>query len=77
MKNSDRNKRRNRNARDKRVTLDKTEMAVSIREGDKTDIRHRTLKKKNNRIRSGRYRIVVEQRQGEERGECSKEMGSQ
>lgn len=46
MKNSDRNKRRNRNARDKRVTLDKTEMAVSIREGDKTDIRHRTLKKK-------------------------------
>lgn len=72
MKNSD----RNRNARDKRVTLDKTETAESVL-GRGIKLIQDTGQKNNNRIRGGRYRTVVEQRQGEERGVCSKEMGSQ
>lgn len=51
--------RRNRNAQVKRVMLDKTEMAESVL-GRGIKLRHGT--KKNNRIRSGRYRTVVEQR---------------
>lgn len=49
---------------------------VRNREGHKTDKKHNCIKY-TNRIKSGRYKTVVEQRQGEERGVCSKKMGSQ